>query len=96
MLFFGRIPETHVKSLESYPFIFFNDLKEAKLDYTVATKNGDGDTVFTYDLSLNLDSNDQLSKRYSALEDAVRKLFWKEAKVKIKINGNEVYKSEEN
>lgn len=94
MLFFGRIPETHLKSLESYPFIFFNDLKEAKLDYSVATKDKNGETIFSYALSLNLESNDHLDKRYTALESAVRNLFWKEAKIKIAVNGQEVYKSE--
>lgn len=94
MLFFGRIPETHIKSLESYPFIYFNDLKEAKLDYSIATKDKNGETIFSYALSLNLESNDHLDKRYKALEMAARSLFWKEAKIKININGQEVYKSE--
>ena len=93
MLFFGRIPETHIKSLQSYPFIYFNDLKEAKLDYVVA-KDKNGETIFSYDLSLNLEPNDHLDKRYKALEVAVRNLFWKEAKIKITINGQEAYKSE--
>ena len=94
MLFFGRLPEPHIKSLESYPFIFFNDLKEAKLDYSVETTDKTKPTLFSYDLTLNLATNDQLPKRYKALEDAVRKLFWKEAKIKVIIHGNEVYKSE--
>lgn len=94
MLFFGRVPETHLESLKSYPWIFFNGLTEAKLDYSVATKTEDGETVFSYDLFLNLEANDQLDKRYKGLETAIRALFWKEAKVKIKINDKEVYKSE--
>jgi len=93
MVFFGRIPETHVKSLESYPFIFFNDVKEAKVDYSVATINKAEATYFNYELDLNLDSNDQLRKRCEALELAVRQLFWKEAQITIKINGEERFKS---
>lgn len=95
MLFFGRIPETHLKSIQSYPFIYFNEHKEdPKLDYFIATKKEDGETVFSYDLSLDLEKNDHLEKRYKGLELAIQQLFYKEAKVKIKINGKEVYKSE--
>lgn len=95
MIFFGRVPETHLISLKSFPFIFFNDHTEApKLDYSVATKKEDDDTSFKYSLNIKLESNDELEKRYKALEKAVRDLFWKEAKVSIDINGKEVYKSE--
>ena len=94
MLFFGRVPEPYIKSIEGYPLIFFNDhTQEPKLEYAVAVKEGE-ETYFKYDLNLNLESNNSLDKRYKALKDAVRKLFWKEAKVEIRINGEEVYKSE--
>jgi hypothetical protein len=93
MLFFGRVPETHIKSLEGYPFMFFNEVEAAGLNYSVATKNNE-DTIFIYDLLLNPEANDHLDKRYKALESAIRSLFWKEAKVQVQINGKEVYKSE--
>lgn len=94
-MFFGRIPETHIKSLQSYPWIFFNDLTEAKLDYSVETTDKSKPTLFVYDLISNpVNNNDQLDKRCKALEDSVRKLFWKEAKIQIKLNGEEVFKSE--
>ncbi len=95
MVFFGRVPETHLISLKSFPFIFFNDHTEApRLDYSVATKKEDDYTYFKYSFNIKLESNDQLEKRYRALETAVRDLFWKEAKIQININGKEVYKSE--
>lgn len=95
MLFFGRVPEVHLKNLKNFAFIYFNGHKESpKLDYSVATKKEDGDTVFSYDLTLNMELNDLMDKRYAALETAVRTLFWKEAKIKVSINGEEVYKSE--
>ena len=92
-MFFGRIPETHIEALKSYPFIFFNDVSKATLDYSVETTNKVG-TSLSYDLSLNLEKNDHLDKRYKGLEQAVRDLFWKEAKIQIKIDGQEVFKSE--
>lgn len=92
MMFFGRIPETHIKALQSYPWIFFNDLKEVKLDYNIATKKEE-QSLISYDLYIDKE-NDHMPKRYEALERAVRDLFWKEVKTQIKINGEEVYRSE--
>jgi hypothetical protein len=94
MLLFGRIPEPFWKSLQSYPFIFFNEVETVSLDYDVNVILKDEKTFFMFDLALNLEKNDHLDKRYKGLEEAVRKLFWKEAKVLIKINGKEAYKSE--
>ena len=94
MVFFGRVPETHIKALKEYPWIFFNDLSEVKLDYSIETTDKTKSTKFLYDLTLLLEKNDNLDKRYKALESAIRTLFWKEVLVEIKINGQEVYKSE--
>ena len=78
--------------MQSFPWIFFNHLKEVKLDYDIGTKKEDPSLV-SYDLILSTE-NDNLSTRYKALESAIRSLFWKDMKVKISINGQEVYKSE--
>lgn len=94
MLFLGRVPETHIKNLQSFPYIYFNDVKEAKLDYSVSTTDKTELTEFKYDLTLDLSTNDQLDKRYKALVAAVRALFWKEASIQISINGKGAYKSE--
>lgn len=94
MVFFGRVPETHIKALKEYPWIFFNDLSEAKLDYSIETTDKTKVTTFSYDLTVSLENNDHLNKRYKALESAIRALFWKDVLVEIKINGQEVYKSE--
>lgn len=95
--FFGRISEVHIRNLKSFPFIFFNGVSEVKLEHDLSTVKG-GISTISYGLSLNKDisliSNNCPEKRYTALEDAVRSLFWKEVKVKISINGEEVYKSE--
>ena len=93
-LFLGRVSSVHLTNLKSYAWIFFNDVKEVSLEYSVETTDRTKPTVFSYDLSLNMESNDQPEKRYKALESAVRKLFWKEARIEVKINGQEVYKSE--
>jgi hypothetical protein len=92
-LFFGRISEVHIKNLKAFPFIFFNGVsKTSNMDYDIATKK-DQDSTISYNLDMT-EENDHLDKRYKAIETAVRDLFWKEMKVKISINGKEVYKSE--
>jgi hypothetical protein len=93
-LFLGRVSSVHLVNLKSYAWIFFNDVKEVSLEYSVETIDRTKPTIFSYDLTLDLTTNDQLEKRYEALQSAVRKLFWKEARIEIKINGQEAYKSE--
>ena len=92
VLFSGRISEVHVKNLKSFPWIFFNFLKEAKLDYGFA-KTKEEESFVHYSLKIE-GENDHLEKRYKALESAVRTLFWKEVKLQVTINGKEEYKSE--
>ena len=91
-LLFGRISEVHVKNLQSFPFIYFNDLTEVKLAYDIATKR-EGFSSVTYDLIITKE-NDLLPKRFEALSTAVKAIFWEDISVKILINGIEVYKSE--
>jgi len=94
VMFSGRISEVHLDNLRSFPWIFFNKLTEAKLEYDVQTTDLTKTTTFCYELKLPIEANDHLDKRYRALESAIRSLFWKEAVVQVKINGEEVYKSE--
>lgn len=97
VMFSGRISSAHVKNLEAFPFIFFNGhIKDPQLDYSIETTDKNKPTVFTYVFTLNLEANDHLDKRYKALEEALRSLFWKEVVLEVKINGQEVYKSEKN
>ena len=90
-LFSGRISEPQAKAMDAYPFIFFNGVKEVKIDYNIA-QTKDNTSYISYDLTLNQE-NDQLSKRFIALESAIRSLFWKEMVLKLSINGEE-YKNE--
>lgn len=92
MLFFGKIPETHVKSMEQYPFIFFNYVTKVEIEYNIATSK-ESNSLVSYSLTLSKE-NGNLPNRFNALEAAIRALFWKEVKIQVKINGEEVYKSE--
>jgi hypothetical protein len=91
MMFFGRIPETHVKNLQSQPFIYFEEVKEVKLEYDLDTKSKNW--FVKYNLILDKDP-DHLTERSKGLEKAIKMLFWKEVVLDLSINGKEVYKSE--
>lgn len=90
-MFAGRISEPQVKSMQSYPFIFFNTVQKVSIDYEIAQTKSVQSYV-SYDLTLTED-NDQLPKRFEALQSALRSLFWKELDLKLFINGKE-YKNE--
>ena len=91
-LFFGRVSEVHLLNLKNFPWIFFNDLKQASIDYDIASKKEDKSWV-SYILTISKE-NDHLDKRYKALESSDRSIFWKDVEVRITVNGKEVYKSE--
>lgn len=86
-IFSGRISEPQSKSMDSYPFIFFNGVKEVKLTYELAQQRGQ-ESYIQYDLTLGQE-NEQMPKRFAALESALKSLFWKEVQLKLSINGVE-------
>ena len=90
LMFSGMLSSVHIQNLKSFPFIYFNEVKEARLEHDIAT-NKVGQSNVTYDLTLNKEANGLIDKRYKALELAVHQLLWKEVKVKLLINGEEYH-----
>lgn len=86
-MFSGRLSEVHCRNLDSFPFIYFNGVKEVKLGYDISHVKG-GDSFVHYDLTLDQE-NDHMDKRFSALQTAIKALFWKEVALKLSINGKE-------
>lgn len=97
-----------------FPFVFFNGLKEAQIDYdfsnnqTIETEEDIKKLEITYKFnkvdtrhfcvsySLTLDqseTNPHIEKRYAALENAVRTLFWTETRIRVTINGKLEFES---
>lgn len=97
----NKITEFHEKNLKMFPLVFFNDVKEAKLNYdlrrqkTVEDEPDFCNSRVTYNLSLDESTNDHLPKRFEALETSVRGLFWNDIVVEIFFNGKIVFKSNE-
>jgi hypothetical protein len=92
VIFSGRLSQVHVENLKAFPFIYFDGVSEAKLEHDISTVK-EVPSLISYDLTTT-GENFQLEKRCKALETAIRGLFWKEMKLKLSINGKEVYQSE--
>jgi len=104
----GKISEMHEKNMKMYPFLFFDGVREAKVEYDLshqadALVDKDNNLTvnapirsnsITYYLSLREGSfNERLDVRFAALEGALRTLFWKDLVIEVYIDGKSAYKS---
>lgn len=99
----GRISEVQVKNLRMYPLIFFNGVVQAKVQYDLSSKKTTEDerpinpSIVSYYLEIDeKENNDSLDKRFEALENSVRTLFWNDITVEVYFNNKIVYKSKTN
>lgn len=112
----NKINPVQEKNLKMFPFIFFDGVKEVKIDYdlsNVALINTEEDTKdinikynlgnvetkhFRVSYHIELDeakTNPNIDKRFDALKQAVRSLFWNNIKVEVFFNGKNAYASSE-
>lgn len=104
----GKISEMHMKNMQMYPLIYFEGVKDARVEYDLSHRADalvDKDNnltvntpirnnVVTYYINLDPNvKNDNLDKRYAALEASIRTLFWKDLTVEVFINDRIQYKS---
>ena len=103
----NRISEVQARNLQMFPLVFFNNVSECKIDYDLSHKSDvledmDGKLIINaptrnnyvaYYLVLDEASNQDLDKRFIALEKSVRTLFWNDVAVEIFFNDRIVYKS---
>jgi len=100
VIFSGKITELHEKNMKMYPYVFFEGIQSCHIDYDLSHKQiaysieSRSNAIVTYSLVIAEDAiNDQIEKRYAALESALRGLFWKDLTVEIIINDIIMYKS---
>lgn len=95
----GRLCDLQIHNLKMFSLVFFEGVTEAKIDYDLTpyktmddepTKNN---LLVSYYLTLDESLNKDLPKRFEALENSVRTLFWSDISVEIYFNNNIKYKS---
>ena len=104
----GKISETHEKNMKMYPLIYFDGVKEVKIEYDLSHRSDalvDKDSnltvnspirnnVVAYHITLQENAkNENLDKRFAALEASIRTLFWSDVVVEVFMNDKIVYKS---
>lgn len=104
----GRVSDVQLKNIKTFPLIFFDNVSEVKIDYDLSHKadvtedDANNKLVINkpttnhyvaYYLELDEASNEDLDKRFKALEESVRTLFWKDVSVEVYFNNKIKYKS---
>lgn len=104
----GKISEMHMKNMQMYPFIYFDGVKEVKIDYDLSHKadalvdrHNDltiktpyRNNVVTYYLYMHPGTKMEfMDKRFSALEASIKTLFWKDLVIEVFMDDKIVYKS---
>lgn len=113
-----RLSEMQVKNLKMYPFVFFEGVERAEINYDLHNdmavsekvaqdkdKNfqldykieapSTGHLRVSYFLTLDERLNGMIEKRYSAIEQAVRTLLWKQIRVEVYLNGKLKFESKD-
>jgi len=95
----GRISDVQSKNLQYFPLVFFESVKQVKIDYDLAPTKSMGDeptqsnSIVSYFIELDESQNSDLDKRFLALEKSVKTLFWTDLVVEIYFNDQIKYKS---
>ena len=96
----NRISDIQEKNLKMLPLILFNDVKTVKVVYDLSHNKTMDDvpaianSIVSYHLTVEGEKDkDTLEKRFKALEQGVRNLFWSNVIVEIFFNEKIVYKS---
>lgn len=110
----GRISSIQEKNLKMFPLIFFNNVKQVKIDYDFSNtalvdyEQDNKEVQIKYNFQKidtshfkinyyidfeNDEKQDNLDKRFTALEESVKGLFWKNMKVNVYFGNELVYES---
>lgn len=103
----GRISDVQIRNLKMFPLVFFEQVQEVRVAYDLGHKSDvledtAGNLVINaptrnnyvaYYLILDESKNEDLDKRYLALEKSVRTLFWTDLSVEVYFNEKIKYKS---
>lgn len=85
----GRLSEVHAKTLQSSPFVFFDDLKKVEVSYNLVTDHEASEpglgTKVSFKLTFEGDwkSQEHLPKRVEALLNTVKTILWPSVEISI-------------
>ena len=90
-----RINEIQEENIVSYPFVFFDGVKCARVEYNLSKWNDGEESHVTYHLDVEegANSKETLNARFLAIEKSTRTLFWADLKVCVILNGKLGYES---
>ena len=90
VLLSGRLSEMHIKNLQTYPFIIFNNVEEAEMIYDINTdRNSQADTPSVIEYHILFKSGSRAPNKKEAIKlikyltDAVATLLWAGIEVKV-------------
>lgn len=95
----GRICDVQIKNLQMFPLVFFEGIKEVKVDYDLIPNKSMSDdptncnSLVSYYLDLDETKNGDLDKRFIALEKSVKNMFWNDIKIEVYFNNQIKYKT---
>jgi sulfate adenylyltransferase subunit 1 (EFTu-like GTPase family) len=97
----NRMSETQQYNLKMFPFVFFEKIKEVKIEYDLShgineeNKEINHNSFVSYYLKMEEPVDSIIDIRFTAIEHAVRSLFWKDVKVKVYFNDKFIYESKD-
>ena len=88
IILFGQISEFHLDNLSKFPFYFFEDIQEVKLEHFVPNDadiaGGSEFPKITYTITFKESPRmDSLDKRLEAIENSVKTLLWSNTVVTV-------------
>lgn len=113
----NKINDIQQRNLQYFPFVFFNGVKTARIEYDLINHSSvDYDTdpktleivykfnkpktdnfKIVYDLEMEPWAvNEQLDKRFDALEKSIATLLWKGIPIEVHFNGKKAYPEDKN
>jgi len=88
----GRLSELHVKNIQMYPFVFFDNVTHVDIDYNIDMSQESSQSYMNFSLKMKKKPKNilNLDKRMQALRSSIETLLWSGIKISVSINGQDV------
>jgi len=82
----GNLSDFQLKNLKTWPFVVFDNIEDAMLDYNFGSENGidtAGEVTYTIMKKDITKNEDNIDNKKETLINWVKFMFWKETKVTV-------------